>query len=236
MSGSATAPGGAIVGFDTATPTATVASLAGGEEVASEAIVPGADGRPRHSPELLAAIERCAEAAGGWEAVGRIAVGIGPGSFTGLRIGIATARALAQGHGCEVAGVCSLDALMAGIAADPRAEGRSPLAAIDARRGQAFAASEAAPDAVLAEPGELAGVAGGRSSLAAGDGAIKFRAELEAAGAMVPPDEDPIHLVPARFICMLGARAEAAAPGEIEPLYLREPDADVWRKRDRGGD
>ena len=53
-------------------------------------------GRPRHSQVLLAEIERSVDAAGGWERIERIAVGVGPGSFTGLRIGIATARALAQ--------------------------------------------------------------------------------------------------------------------------------------------
>ena len=70
-----------------------------GEVVREASVGPGADGRPRHSQVLLPEIERCVEAAGGWERIDRIAVGIGPGSFTGLRIGIATARALAQARG-----------------------------------------------------------------------------------------------------------------------------------------
>ena len=97
-------------------------------------------GRPRHSELLLAEVEAAAEALGGWDEVERIAVGVGPGSFTGLRIGIATARALAQARSLPLAGVGSLDALAAGIARSPAGPGRHALAVLDARRGQAFAA------------------------------------------------------------------------------------------------
>ena len=84
-----------VLGVDTATDHAVVGVTADGDVVREASIAPGSDGRPRHSEVLLAEIERSVEAAGGWSRIDRIAVGIGPGSFTGLRIGIATARALA---------------------------------------------------------------------------------------------------------------------------------------------
>ena len=68
-------------------------------------------GSPQHTTALLGEVERAAEAAGGWDAVERLAVGVGPGSFTGLRVGIATARALALSRGLPVRGVGTLDAL-----------------------------------------------------------------------------------------------------------------------------
>ena len=90
-----------ILGFDTATPDTAVAASNGAERV----VGPGEDGRPAHGRALLAAVEEVVAEAGGWDAVELIAVGIGPGSFTGVRIGVATARALAQSRGIPVAPV-----------------------------------------------------------------------------------------------------------------------------------
>ena len=230
-----------VLGVDTATADAVVGVVADDEVLYEARVDPGPDGRPRHSQVLLPEIERGAEAAGGWESVDRIAVGIGPGSFTGLRIGIATARALAQARGIPIVPVGSLTALARGIVTSPEGGGRPALPVIDARRGEAFAALVDEDGAELwlpfvAPPEELEDRVRelDRAPLAAGDGALRFAAELEAAGATVAPPEDPIHRVAARHVCVVGEAAVEASPDQIQPLYLRPPDAKRWLERDRG--
>jgi tRNA threonylcarbamoyladenosine biosynthesis protein TsaB len=228
-----------VLGVDSATADAVVGVTAAGDLVREARIDPGPDGRPRHSLVLLAEIERSVDDAGGWERIERIAVGVGPGSFTGLRIGIATARALAQARELPIAPVGSLAALARGIS--EAADGALALPVIDARRGEVFAALfdsegvELWPPFVVA-PGELAERVDGldSSALAAGDGALGFAAQLEAAGAAVAPPQDPIHRVAARHVCAVGEAAIEASPDQIQPLYLRPPDAKRWLERDRG--
>jgi len=229
-----------VLGMDTATADAVVGVARGGEILRDAAVEPDADGRPRHSRVLLAEVERCAEAAGGWSAVDRIAVGTGPGSYTGLRIGIATARGLAQARGLPLAGVSSLAALAHGMAGHPEAIARRLLPVLDARRGQVFAALYERDgvevwEPLVADPASLAGRLGEleASPLAAGDGAVRFRAELEAAGVTVAPSEDPVHRIYAQDVCALGESTAEAPPDQIEPVYLRPPDAKRWLQRDR---
>jgi len=254
-----------VLGIDTATADAVVGVARGGEILREAAVEPDADGRPRHSRVLLAEVERCAEAAGGWPAVDRIAVGIGPGSYTGLRIGIATARGLAQARGLPLVGVGSLAALAHGMAGHPESTTRPLLPVLDARRGQVFAAlyetGRSSPDEtggssrsplasaerprindgvelwepLVADPANLAERLSEleASPLAAGDGAVRFRAELEAAGVTVAPSEDSVHRISARDVCALGESTAEAPPDQIEPIYLRPPDAKRWLQRDR---
>ncbi len=199
-------------------------------------IAPGGPGaRPAHATALLPAIERAAEAAGGWPGVAAIAAGTGPGSFTGLRIGIATARALAAALGTPGVGVGTLDALALGMR-DASGGERELLAALDARRGQLFAALYDASGSQLREPflvdpDELAGFVSGlpRPPLAAGSGALRFRRELLGSGAEIPGEADPVHRIAGRHVCALGA---GAGGGALEPRYLRPPDAERWRERD----
>jgi tRNA threonylcarbamoyladenosine biosynthesis protein TsaB len=228
-----------VLGVDTATAYAVVGATADGEVVREAGVAPRPDGRPRHSEVLLAEIERAVDAAGGWSRIDRIAVGIGPGSFTGLRIGIATARALAQAQQIPLAPVGSLAVLARGIS-EAGSGFQLALPVFDARRSEAFAALFEDGEEIwlpfVAAPEELAARLGepDRTPLAAGSGALRFAAELEAAGATVAPPEDPIHRVAARHVCTVGEAAVEAPTDQVQPLYLRPPDAKRWRERDRG--
>jgi tRNA threonylcarbamoyladenosine biosynthesis protein TsaB len=211
-----------ILGIDTST-AATAAAVLGPGLAAEARDDPGLGERPRHATRLLTLVEDVLGQAGGWEAVERIAVGVGPGGFTGLRHGIATARALAQARGIPVTGVSSLEALARGAGA----RGTPVYAVIDARRGEVFAAAwrdgELLLDPVAIAPEALAERLH-TGALAVGDGAVRFREQLERAGAAVPEDRSPSHCVRALEVCRIGAEGGAADDLPL-PDYRREPDA-----------
>jgi len=173
---------------------------------------------------------------GGWDAVDLVAVGLGPGSFTGLRVGIATAKGLGVSLGLPGRGVSTLEALGAGIAAAGAPGER--LAVLDGYRGEVFVALYDATGETLWEPAVMA-----PEELAkrldqvseppsvGGSGAIRFRDELEGAGGIrIPDDADPVHQVAARHVCALAAAGKGS--DSLEPIYLRPPDAERWRERD----
>jgi tRNA threonylcarbamoyladenosine biosynthesis protein TsaB len=225
-----------VIGLDTATDDTAVAAMRDGEVVYSCSVGPTDGGRPAHATSLLAELEEAAGAAGGWESVGRIAVGLGPGSFTGLRIGIATAKALAWALEAELAGVGTLAALARGAAP---AAGQQRLAALDARRGELFAGlydvgGKQIWEPFVAGPGELAKRISQLPDppLAVGSGALGFRDELQESGAEIPNDSDPSHRIAAREVCAIGALGAASSPEAVAPIYLRPPDAERWRERD----
>ena len=221
-----------ILGIDTATPSTAAAVWAPDGRGCERRDDPAPGERPQHASRLLALVEAALSGAGaGWDEIERIAVGVGPGGFTGLRHGIATARALAQGRGLPLAGVSSLEALARGAAA-AAGEDRAVLALIDARRGEVFAAAwqgaERLLEPVAIDPAELvARLGAGRlaAPLAAGDGAVRFREQLERAGAAVPDDRSPAHRVSAIEICRLGAAGDVTDRDRLVPDYRREPDA-----------
>lgn len=190
--------------FDTATEVATSALVDDGEVLAE---------RVSTARTLLEDVDALLRQGGAHaQDLEALAVGIGPGSFTGVRIGLAAARGLALGLDLRGAGVSTLDALAAG------APGAVPV--IDARRSEVFTLVGGEP-AVLA-PADLEVEEG---TLYVGDGARRYRADLEARGAIVPPDGDERHVPRARFHASLAGNLGSVE--EIEPLYLRVPDADA---------
>ncbi len=226
-----------ILGLDTATGDTSVAACEGESVLAEVQIGPGANGRPQHAAALLAAIERVAASAGGWERIDELAVGVGPGSFTGVRIGVATARGLAQARGLPLRAIHTTDALLVALAAGADPE-RDLLAVLDARRGELYAAlqrsgSPVPGDPGLATPDALPELAQGLTApIAAGDGAIRFRGELEAIGVEVAADADPVHRISAAGLCIAARRVQPQRAEDVKPLYLRKPDAELWRERD----
>lgn len=178
-----------------------------------------------------------------------LAVGLGPGTFTGLRIGIATARGLGVSLDLPARGVCTLDALGRGIQETNLSgalggigakRNNSVLAVLDGWRGEVFAAlyapgGERLWEPVVLRPEQLAQRVGelGEIPQIAGSGAVRFRHELTRAGVRMADDSDPVHRVAARHVCALAA---AAADDEdragLDPIYLRPPDAERWRERD----
>jgi tRNA threonylcarbamoyl adenosine modification protein YeaZ len=255
------------LGLDTATTATAVALRLGDGSALERRDDPPTGEHPGHATRLLPmAAALLADAAVAWGELERIAVGVGPGTFTGLRVGVATARGLAHSLGIELAGVSSLAALARGsLAADASAgtragrgeDGDVPavLAVIDARRGEVFAAAFAAEaDGVsaLTEPSPIPppeltrvaalaerrlGAGAPRRWLAVGDGAARHREALLALAIEVPDPDDSRHLVRAEEICALGALARPAARlEEVLPDYRRRPDAELALERASAGD
>ncbi len=243
-----------VLGLDTSTSSSAAAlRLADGRTSEARDDPPPGE-HPGHATRLLGLSRGLLDGAGvPWSALERIAVGVGPGTFTGLRVGIATARGLAQSLDIELVGVSSLQALAHAVLGDGGARDRRPeavLAVIDARRGEVFAAvyvdgeggvprSVTAPAALAPEhlsdlieqAGEGLGAPGALWP-ALGDGAVRYRAQLEALGIEVAEDASPLHRVSAASICALGALADPGGGYQgVLPDYCRRPDAELALER-----
>jgi tRNA threonylcarbamoyladenosine biosynthesis protein TsaB len=188
--------------FDTATDVATSALVDDGEVLGE---------RASRAVTLLEDVDALLRQGGAHPRdLDALAIGIGPGSFTGVRIGLAVARGLGVALELPGAGVSTLDALAAG------APGAVPV--VDARRSEVFAL--VGGRYVVLAPAELEVESGVEY---VGDGALRYRVELEERGAIVPPDADERHRPRARFHAQLAH--DFGPVEEIEPLYLRLPDA-----------
>ncbi|MGB3681427.1 MAG: tRNA (adenosine(37)-N6)-threonylcarbamoyltransferase complex dimerization subunit type 1 TsaB [Rubrobacteraceae bacterium] len=211
-----------ILAFDASTPVVSVAVARQEDderEVLTEVVVTSRGASEALLPAAHAALDFAGE---GLEDVERILVGVGPGTFTGIRIAASTARALSLGAGTALSGNSTLAALSA-----PALAGGHPdvLAVLDAKRGEVFAqryTGEESGNIFCAGPGELRFEG---SPLLIGDGAIRYREVLSGTGH-IPPDGSPVHRVTATGH-VLSADLAPVAAGDLVPIYVREPDAEV---------
>jgi tRNA threonylcarbamoyl adenosine modification protein YeaZ len=214
-----------ILAIDTALGacSACVADSGGAEALARETITM----ERGHAEALLPLVERViAHTPGGFPSLNRVAVVVGPGSFTGLRIGIAAARAIGLALEIPVVGVTTLSALLGPLVAGN--VDRVAVAAVDARNGHVYLQALAPGGRVIVAPRllparEAVRLLGTSPVVIAGSGAGLLAAEASALGvsATIPPEAlfaDP------QWVARLGALADPAqAPPK--PFYLRAPDA-----------
>jgi tRNA threonylcarbamoyladenosine biosynthesis protein TsaB len=202
-----------LLGLDTATPAVTVALHDGGHPLAQLVTVDA----HRHAELLAPAIAKVIADAGAERGdLTAIAVGVGPGPYTGLRVGIVTAKVLGAALGIPVYGVCSLDV----IAADVECDG-SFLVATDARRRELYwAGYDGAARLSGPRVGPPADIPGRQQLPAAGEGPMLYP-------ELLPNGRGPAF--PAAATLCRVAVSELAAGGRgllpAEPLYLRRPDA-----------
>ena len=192
-----------VLAFDTATDVATTALLDGASVLGERT------GVPRSLLEDVDALLSAADADA--TDLRALVIGTGPGSFTSTRIGLAVARGLALALDLRGAGVSTLAALAASR------PGAYPV--VDARRREVFVPGPRAvsPDELDLDPG----------TLCVGSGAVRYRATLERMGAIVPPDDDELHVPHARLHVSIAG--DLGPVEEIEPVYVRLPDAEVAR-------
>ena len=210
-----------LLGLDTATPAVTVALHDGGQPLAQLVTVDA----HRHAELLAPAIAKVIADAGAERGdLTGVAVGVGPGPYTGLRVGIVTARVLGAALDIPVYGICSLDV----IAADAECDDDF-LVATDARRRELYwARYDGAGNRIAGPDVSMPAAIPGRDLVAAGEGPLLYPSFLpNGRGPRLPgrgdalPGGDPL--------AALAARGDGAAPDMLllppEPLYLRRPDA-----------
>ena len=228
-----------ILGIETSTE--QVGCAVGGNEGVLASFT-AARGR-RHAETITPAIEFvCAQAQVALKQVSTVAVGVGPGLFTGLRVGIATGKAIALALRVPMIGVPSLDLL----AYQARHSPKLIVPVIDAKRGEVFSASyrhvpggvQRMSEYVVTSPQDLASdlVAGAQDCLLVGDGALRYvdvfadnhQLELGGVGTAFPSASALVELAQPRAV-----REQFVQPNQIEPMYLRKADARInWETRE----
>jgi tRNA threonylcarbamoyladenosine biosynthesis protein TsaB len=213
-----------IVALDASTPVTTVALARAdenGREILAEVSVTARGASESLLPAIHGALDLAGEELGSVE---HVLAGVGPGTFTGIRIAAATARALSAGTGVAL----SKNSTLAALAAPALSCSGDVLAVLDARRGQVFARrfSEGGHTTVIycVRPEELAAEGG---PLVVGDGAVRYREALSGLGR-IPADGSPLHRVTA-VGHVISADLTPVGPEELVPIYVREPDAEVRR-------
>lgn len=204
-----------MLAFDTATPVVTVALHDGTRVLSGETAV----GARRHGELLAAMIERVLGAGGaGRTDLEAIAVGTGPGPYTGLRAGVVTARVLASALRIPAVGVCTLD-VMARAAAQAAA-GREFIVAADARRKEVYWARYGPAAQRVGDPavGSPAAMASAASCPVAGEGPVLYP-------DMTAEPISPRYPEAARLADLAADRAARGIADPAIPLYLRRPDA-----------
>jgi tRNA threonylcarbamoyladenosine biosynthesis protein TsaB len=215
-----------ILALDASTPTVAVAVARAEGDAAREVLAEISVSSRGASETLLAAVDAALDLAGeDLASVERVLAGVGPGTFTGIRIAAATARSLALATGA----LLSKNSTLAALAAPALSGGhRDVLAVLDAKRGQVFAQrfSDAGPaTGILCERPEVLSAAG--APLLVGDGAVRYGDALSRLGE-IPPDGSPLHRVTAAGH-VLSADLAPVDHEEVVPIYVREPDAEVRR-------
>lgn len=188
------------------------------------------DAGRRHGETLAPAIEALTQLTGcPLASVELVAVDAGPGLFTGLRVGVATAKALAAALGVPLAAGCSLDLL----AAPHRRAGRPVVSVVDARRGEVFWAAygthgERLTEPSVVSPDQLAAVLTEYpDALIVGDGARRY-SEVLGVDAMAPASDHPS----AAILATVAAELPASAPELVQAMYIRGPDVRIgWETR-----
>ena len=211
-----------ILALDASTPVTTVAVARGNasdREVLAEVTTTGRGASETLLPAVQAALDLAGEEL---DSVELVLAGVGPGTFTGIRIAATTARALSAGTGMALARNPTLDALAApALSCSP-----DVLAVLDARRGQVFArrffGAGPTTDIYCVKPEEL--LVEGEPVLV-GDGAVRYREVLTGLGR-IPPDDSPLHRVTAAGH-VVSADLTPVGPEDLVPIYVREPDAEV---------
>ena len=230
-----------VLGIETSTPQTSVA-LGGETGILAAASLAG----KAHQEQVVPTLEHLLRWSGiRLSQIGGVAVGVGPGLFTGLRVGVQTAKSLAQVLSVPIMGMTSLDVLAFSVRYTSRLVG----AVIDARRGEVFwAAYRPVPGGVVRE-GEYAVSSPERlvaelealaeDVLVVGDGAILYRNEIEELGSQVefasvaeahPQASAMVELSVPRFV-----REEYDRLADVLPVYVRKSDAEIaWDQRARG--
>jgi tRNA threonylcarbamoyladenosine biosynthesis protein TsaB len=232
-----------VLGIETSTPQTTVALASERGTIASTLL---SVGRSNHEI-VVPAVQHVLQTSGTeLSAVGGIAVGVGPGLFTGLRVGIQTAKSLAQVLQVPIMGLASLDILAFAV----RYTNRAICSVVDARRGEVFfcfyrpvpAGVTRTSEFGVAAPDHLAAELEAQRDdvLLVGNGAVRYRHELAEAGSHVeiaspalgyPHADELVELSIPRFV-----REQFDRVADVVPLYLRKSDAEIaWDNRARTG-